>query len=126
MPKTITADEAQGQAIARLRVIKKLAPHARGAKALTAQYGDDLVCVRHRMDASGRRRLTTVELVVGVQAIRRQPSPLVDVKVQSHELTVRARLMAAGAKWNPRRQTWRLRRATAMLLGLKCRIQDTD
>jgi len=50
--------------MAELRVIKKLAPGVRGTKALTAAYGAALVCVRHRLDASATKRLTTVELLV--------------------------------------------------------------
>ena len=34
-----------------MRTRLTLRPHQRGAKRLLAQYGDRLVCVRHRYDA---------------------------------------------------------------------------
>lgn len=124
-PKTRTVAEAKGKRIAQLRVIKKFAPHARGAKALTARYGEELVCIRHRVDATGRRRITTVELVVSVQAIQRKASPVVTVKILPQETALRARLEAAGGCWDYQRKAWRVRRATAMALGLKARIAAT-
>ena len=57
-----------------LRVIKKIAANGRGAKGLTAKYGEELICVRHRLDSTGTRRLTTVELVVSDSTIRRRPA----------------------------------------------------
>ena len=50
-----------------------------GSKQISARFGDDLVCVRHLVDPTGTRRVTTVELVVAEAAIQRKPSPLVDV-----------------------------------------------
>jgi hypothetical protein len=41
-----------------------LRPGQRGTKQLLAQYGDRLICVRHRYDAQRRKRLKTVELLV--------------------------------------------------------------
>lgn len=45
-------------------VIKKLAPHAPGARGWAATYGKQLVCVRYRLDPQCQRRLTTVEIMV--------------------------------------------------------------
>jgi hypothetical protein len=36
----------------------------KGTKQLLAQYGEQLVCIRYRYDATRQRRLKTVELVV--------------------------------------------------------------
>ena len=105
-----------------LRVIKKLAPHQRGAKGLTDEYGDRMVCVRHRIDATGTQRLTTVELIISQKRISLRPSPLVEISVRFNERQLRAQLKAAGANWNPDRKVWQIRRATAMALGLKHRI----
>lgn len=105
-----------------LRVMKRLAPDARGAKALTAQYGDELVCVRHRLDETGTVRLTTVELIIRRTAIRRRPGPTVDVSLRPYEKALQAKLKAAGAKWHKAEQVWSIRRSTAISLGLKARI----
>jgi len=108
--------------LAKLRVVKKIAAGDRGAKTLTAQFGDKLVCIRHRLDPSGTKRITTVELVVTEKLIARKPSPTVDIAVRVQERDLQARLRAVGARWNPTEQVWRVRRATAVALGLKKRI----
>jgi hypothetical protein len=41
-----------------------LRPGEKGTKALVAEYGDRLICVRYRYDAAARLRYKTVELVV--------------------------------------------------------------
>lgn len=105
-----------------LRVIKKFAPHARGAKGLTAQYGSQLVCVRHRIDETGAKRLTTVELIVSEKVIARRPGPTVDLAIRPSERGLRAKLKAAGARWHDADAVWTLRRSTAVALGLKRRI----
>lgn len=104
------------------RVIKKLAPEANGAKNLSAQYGASLVCVRHRLDDTGTQRITTVELVVAVQPIRRRPGPTVDVRVLPKERALQAKLKQAGARWHETEAVWSLRRSTAIALGLNDRI----
>ena len=105
-----------------LRVMKKLAPNARGAKGLTAQYGSQLVCVRHRLDETGTKRLTTVELIVAEKVISRRPGPTVDVALRPQEKELQAKLKAAGARWHKADEVWSIRRSTAIALGLKGRI----
>lgn len=108
----------------KLRVIKTIAPGERGAKALAAVYGEQLVCVRHRLDPHGRVRLTTVEVVISATRRQLRPSPTVAVVLpfDAHEL--RQRVVAAGGRWDPIDKVWRLRRATAMALGLRQRIRE--
>jgi len=108
--------------VSSLRVVKKIAADGRGAKALSSQFGEKLVCVRHRIDLTGTKRLTTVELVVSEKAIARKPSPMVDLAIEVQEREIQARLKAAGARWDKIEQVWRVRRATAVALGLRGRI----
>ncbi len=105
-----------------LRVIKTLAPAARGTKTLSAYYGDALVCVRHRLDETGMKRITTVELIVSEAPINRRPGPTVDIEVKPHERALRAKLKTAGARWHEAESIWSIRRSTALALGLKPRI----
>lgn len=105
-----------------LRVIKKFAPNDRGAKGLTTEYGNQLVCVRHRLDSTGTKRLTTVELIVSENHIIRRPGPTVDVSLRPQEKELQSRLKAAGARWQKAAQVWSIRRSTAIALGLKDRI----
>lgn len=116
------AKTAAAPALAQLRVIKKIAGGARGAKGLTQEYGERLVCIRHRMDATGTRRLTTVELVVSEKAIQPRASPIVSLVVGLHERELQAKVKAAGGRWNTTAKVWRIRRATAVALGLRARI----
>lgn len=105
-----------------LRVIKTLAPHGKGAKGLTAEYGSRLVCVRHRLDVSGTKRLTTVELIVSEKLIQRRPGPTVDIALRPHERELHAKLKVVGARWHKAEGVWIVRRSTAIALGLKERI----
>ncbi len=114
--------DATNQALWSFRVIKKLPKDARGSKQISARYGDDLVCIRHRIDPTGTRRITTVELVVAEAAIQRRRSPLVDVFVKVQERDLQARIKAAGGRWDKHEGVWRIRRATAVALGLRSRI----
>jgi len=45
-------------------VIKTLNAGTPGTRRYQRKFGDDLVCVRYRTDEAGRRRLTTVEIIV--------------------------------------------------------------
>ncbi|MBL8289689.1 MAG: hypothetical protein JNL85_17030 [Rubrivivax sp.] len=56
-----TAIFTPGSEAAPLRVVKKLPLGAKGAHKLAQQFGEALVCVRHRVDAQARFRYTTVE-----------------------------------------------------------------
>lgn len=116
--QTLPGDTALGEC----RVLKKLAPGQRGAKALTRQHGARLVCIRHRADPTGRYRITTVELVINVAARSPRPGPTVALRVGPHERDLRALVKAAGARWDAMAEVWRMRRATAIAMGLKRRI----
>jgi len=107
---------------ANLRVIKKIAPNQRGAKSLSVEFGDRLVCVRHRIDATGTKRLVSVELTVSEKVIARRPGPTVDVALKVYEKDIQAKLKAVGARWDASAEVWSVRRSTAIALGLKQRI----
>jgi len=63
-----------------------------------------------------------VELIVSEKVISRRPGPTVDVDVRVHEKDLQARLKAVGARWDKAEEVWRIRRSTAIALGLKQRI----
>ena len=52
------------------RASKKQTPTSHGALKFAKQFGDVLVCVRHRMDDKGEFLYTTVELLVDKTAGR--------------------------------------------------------
>lgn len=104
------------------RVVKTLAPTDRGAIELARHYGDALICVRHRTDARGKFRHTTVELLVDTTPIRPRPVRWVWVRVEPGERTLLATVKAAGGIWDARERLWRLPSRVASILSLRQRI----
>lgn len=106
------------------RVVKTLAPTDRGAIAWARHYGESLVCVRHRTDAKGKFRHTTVELVVDTAPIRPRSVKLVHLRIEPHELDVQAVVRAAGGIWDGRRCLWKLPSRVASILNLRSRVTE--
>jgi len=108
------------------RVTKTLRPQQAGTLKLLRRFGDALVCVRYRSDVKGRRRYTTVELIVAEAPIRRrgEPPPPVGVKIGFDEAVLRQRAKERGARWDSTNRLWLMPRSTARALGLTHRIQE--
>jgi hypothetical protein len=104
------------------RVIKTLAPTDRGALEIARRYGDALVCVRHRTDAKGKVRHTTVELVISSEPIRPRTGRMVLVQTQPHERGLHSVIKAAGGSWDAKQQLWRLPSRVATILNLRDRV----
>ena len=102
------------------RVVKRLAPHEPGTLKLTRRYGNALVCVRYRHDATGRHRYTTVELIVDDAPIppRGQPDDMVGVRIDPDQPTLRRRAYACGATWDRKSSLWLMPRRLASTLRL--------
>jgi len=122
-PGTAAGREAGPRAT---HVIKTLAPGSPGAQKLALRYGADLVCVRHRVDAGGRQRITTVELVVDVSEIRSRgrAEPELALRLAMGEQALRASIQQAGGRWDAAARVWWLRRSQVLALGLKGRVVD--
>jgi hypothetical protein len=107
---------------ANLKVLKKLAPHQSGARKLAHQYGEALVCVRHRTDASGRFRYTTVELLVHKTVVQARSERIVSLKINLNEPRLRSVVCAAGGRWDEASESWLLPRRVAGVLNLLDRV----
>ncbi len=105
-----------------LRVTKKLSPESRGALKLARQFGDALVCVRHRMDDKGEFRYTTVELLVEKTSVSPRTDQIVSVRIGPDERALQTAVRAAGATWDCNARVWRLPRRVAGILRLVDRI----
>lgn len=117
-------------------VIKTLNAGVPGTRRYQRKYGDDLVCVRYRTDETGRRRLTTVEIIVEqtplsaprnrVAKTSRAPTPesrqRLLVRIGFEEEQLRERIKQAGGWWLPKEKLWRLPRATVQALKLESRV----
>lgn len=112
-----------GSEATKLRVVKKLAATDRGAIKLARQFGDSLVCVRHRVDAQAEHRYTTVELLVEKTAIRARVEHVVGVDIGGNERSLQAVVRAAGAKWDYGTRLWLMPRRLAGVLRLTGRIK---
>jgi hypothetical protein len=81
-------------------------PPAAGTQRLLRIYGEALVCVRHREDPAGYRRVVTVELVIGPVAARTGQRRLRDqvlypVAIEAAERILRAQLRSLGTRCAP-------------------------
>jgi hypothetical protein len=110
--------------VGQMRVIKKLAPSSRGAIKLAEQFGETLLCVRHRVDEKAKFRFTTVELLVGRTPIKVKSQKYVSVHIDWSEQTLRQVVKAAGARWDGNEKVWRMSRRLAGILRLTDRIAD--
>jgi hypothetical protein len=110
------------------RVMMTLRPGHRGTKALVEQYGEQLVCVRYRYDASTRRRHTTVELIIasGTWYPPHEPDELVALQIERHEWQLSQQIRAAGGIFLHARKVWQLRYHAAVRLGLIDRIIEHE
>lgn len=104
------------------KVVKKLAPGQPGTVRLLEQYGDALVCVRHRHDAHDLHRWTTVELIVDHGPVRGARDPQLWVRIGRLERSLQDAVRAAGGRWSPREQLWQIRRSVVHSLGLNSRV----
>ena len=109
--------------IGRMRVVKKLEPTSRGAIKLADQFGESLICVRHRIDAKAKVRYTTVELVVARAAIKVRSEKLVGVRIDWDEDALQRMVRVAGARWDGRAKLWRMPKRLAGILRLAHRVE---
>lgn len=111
-----------GALASRLRVTKKLTTTDRGAIKLAQEFGDALVCVRHRIDAEARFRYTTVELLVDKAEMQPRQSKIVNIRISPKEYGLRTIVRAAGAVWDSKVGLWRIPKRVATVLRLTGRI----
>lgn len=106
-----------------------LTPGKRGTQKYVTEYGERLVCVRYRYDASKGKRYKTVELIVdevdwqpAVASTEPDEQTVVQVKVAWGERQVSRQVKQAGGVWNIRQRVWEIAYGKAKALGLAERI----
>lgn len=105
------------------KVVKKLVPGQAGTLRLVEQYGDALVCVRHRHDEHELYRWTTVELVVDQQPIRGGSDPYLWVRIARDEHDLQKAVRQTGGRCSPTGDDWQVRRSVVRTLGLGHRVR---
>ena len=101
-----------------LRVAKTYSPVQNGAKRFALRYGDELVCVRHRLNETGTVRHTTVELLIESTPVVSRQRSTIAVRIPPTDRQTRTVLMACGAQWQPDQKYWLLPRLVAKNLRL--------
>ena len=112
----------ESSSLSDLRVSKRIAPGRDGAKRFALRYGDQLVCVRHRINPSGDTRYTTVELLVETTPVVRAGDRLVALRLRPGEKSTRSLLMACGGQWDSSAKHWLVARKVAKDLGSLDRV----
>ncbi|MDH5389276.1 MAG: hypothetical protein OEY06_12625 [Gammaproteobacteria bacterium] len=106
-----------------MEINKTLQPGEMGTKRFLNEYGDQLVCVRYRINKQLQKRYTTVELIIDERPyIKQKATVMVMVKIHYDETELRQQVRAFGAKWNPEDKSWGMEYELAKKLGLKQRI----
>ena len=104
--------------LAALRVAKTYAPDQNGAKRFAKRYGDQLICVRHRLSDDGSVRHTSVELLIESTPVSSRARTLIAIKISPSDKATRTLLLACGAQWVPKERYWVLPRMVAKNLRL--------
>lgn len=109
-----------------MEISKTLRPGDMGTRRHLEQYGEQLICVRYRIDKIAQKRYTTIELVVDEKPyIATKTDIFAWVKINYDEFEARQKLKTAGAKWLIEEKVWIVHYDTAKKLGLKKRIIKT-
>jgi hypothetical protein len=108
-------------------VRKTMRPGQSGTVRFVRDWGNRLVCVRYRFDASGGVRYTTVEIMTSEPRPwrppkRPTPDALVYLKVDRNDWKAIRKLREARVWWDRERGLWRTRYDVADRLRLKSRI----
>ena len=108
-----------------------LAPGQNGTKKLLARFGERLVRVRYRYDATRKLRIKTVELIVETvpwmprpRMPSRKPDEKVGVRIAFGETDLRKQVKAAGGVWRADRKLWEIDWGTVLALELRGRVVD--
>lgn len=106
-----------------MEITKTIQPGEMGSKQLYRQYGEQLVCVRYRIDRHQKKRITTVEIIVDEKPyISSKHIVTAWVRINFEEGDLRQQVKAAGAKWLPEPKVWEMDYAVAKKMKLLKRI----
>ncbi len=106
------------------KVIKAGKP---GTQKYVREFGNKLLCIRHKYDRARGQKYITAEIIV--EATQWTPNEcniphnkLMDLNVEYKEINLRLLIRNAGGKWNPKEKVWQLAYSEVKALGLEDRI----
>ena len=126
-----TRDPLHGSTARRLRIAKTFAPSLDGTRRLAREFGDRLVCVRHRYDDASALRVTTVEIVAHVDPLCGcAPPPRsavaawepVWVRLAPDARALHRQALEAGGRWHCEHRLWEVPRWLVARLDLGGRL----
>lgn len=102
-------------------------PGQPGTKKFMSQYGQNLVCIRYRYDATTHQKYTTVEVIVKADPVAPRPqriphNKIMSLRVKYGEIEVGKAIKAAGGRWNAERKVWELKYQQVVALKVTDRI----
>lgn len=114
-----------------MEVIRTIKPGMPGSQRFRKHWGDSLIAVRYRRDAS--KLYTTIEIIVdereqshhnislnAVHSFKRRQ--LVALPIAFEEGVLRATAKRSGAMWSVQRKVWVMPYSTAVALGIHNRV----
>ncbi|MBN2403457.1 MAG: hypothetical protein JXN64_13845 [Spirochaetes bacterium] len=112
-----------------MKTQKIVKPGQPGTKKWMEKYGENLICIRYKIDTSRNCRIKTAEIILDKKPItvrsRRIPyNKLVSIKIQFNNIYLRKLIIAAGGKWNISKKIWLLPYGKVMELGLEKNMLD--
>lgn len=112
-----------------LRTRRTLLPGQPGTKKLVQEYGDALLCVRYRYDATKKERVKTVEVIIERDPWEPDPTKIpahkrLSVRVELGEKSLGKRVRAAGGRWNRQKKVWEVPYKTVVELDLLDRVVE--
>ncbi len=91
------------------------------------EYGDSLLCVRYRYDATKKERVKTVEVIIDRESWEPDPTRIpahkrLSVRVDLGEKSLGKRVRAAGGRWNRQKKVWEVAYKAVVELDLLDRV----
>ena len=114
-----------------LRTVSVRRPGQKGTLQALREFGDRLVCVRYLKDGIRCKRYKTVEIIIHeedwtppAKASRRAngSKDVVSLRLPMAAEDLRAKVWAAGGRWDPAAKVWTMSYRTARQLGLENNI----
>ena len=109
-----------------LRTVRKVPAGKPGTKKLVQQYGENLLCLRYRVNTETRERIRTVELILEDKDApkKKAEKPITDqtimrVEIGLDEKLLAKRIRASGGRWDREGEYWKLPYKTVKALDLE-------
>jgi len=98
-----------------------------GTQKYVRQFGEKLLCIRHKYEKMTQQKYITAEIIV--ESTKWYPNAdniphnkIMDLNIEYKEKYLRKLVQESGGKWNPGKKVWQLAFHQVKALGLEDRI----